>query len=63
MESCSCGPIQFLSQVLPFLKELFFFFFKDCKLLGNNLEGWDGEEGGKDVQMGGDPSIPMADSC
>ena len=45
------------------MKELFFFFFKDCKLLGNNLEGWDGEEGGKDVQMGGDPSIPMADSC
>ena len=28
-----------------------------------NLEGWDGEGGGKDVQMGGNIVIPMADSC
>ena len=30
--------------------------------LGNNLEGWDGEGGGKDVQVGGDMGKPMADS-
>ena len=45
--------------ILLFLKGLF---FKDCKLLGNNLQGWDGEGGGKDVQVGGDRSKPMADS-
>ena len=28
-----------------------------------NLEGWDGEGEGKDVQKGGDIYIPMADSC
>ena len=28
-----------------------------------NLEGWDGEEGGRKVQKGGDICIPMADSC
>ena len=28
-----------------------------------NLEGWDGEGEGKDVQKGGDICIPMADSC
>ena len=30
---------------------------------GNNLEGWDGEVGGRDVQVGGDMSKPMAESC
>lgn len=25
----------------------------------NNLEGWDGERGGKDVQVGGDMNKPM----
>ena len=30
-------------------------------LLCDNLEGWDG--GGREVQEGGDISIPMADSC
>ena len=28
-----------------------------------NLEGWSGEEGGREVQMGGAICIPMADSC
>jgi len=29
----------------------------------NNLEGWDGEGGGRDVQVGGDMGKPMADLC
>ena len=28
-----------------------------------NLEGWDGEEDGREVQEGGDLGMPMADSC
>ena len=28
-----------------------------------NLEGWDREGGGRQVQMGGDIRIPIADSC
>ena len=28
-----------------------------------NLEGWDGEGEGTEVQKGGDICIPMADSC
>ena len=28
-----------------------------------NLEGWDREGDGKEVQKGGDIGIPMADSC
>ena len=28
-----------------------------------NLEGWDGEGNGREVQKGGDICIPMADSC
>ena len=28
-----------------------------------NLEGWDGEGDGREVQKGGDIYIPMADSC
>ena len=28
-----------------------------------NLEGWDGEGGGREVQKRGDMCIPMADSC
>ena len=28
-----------------------------------NLERWDGERDGREVQKGGDISIPMADSC
>ena len=28
-----------------------------------NLEGWDGEGDGKEVQKGGYICIPMADSC
>ena len=28
-----------------------------------NLEGWDGEEDGREVQKGGDICISMADSC
>ena len=28
-----------------------------------NLEEWDGEGNGREVQQGGDICIPMADSC
>ena len=28
-----------------------------------NLEGWDGEEDGREVQKGEDICIPMVDSC
>ena len=28
-----------------------------------NLEGWDGEGGGREVKKGGDIGTPMADSC
>ena len=28
-----------------------------------NLEGWDGEGDGREVQEGGNICIPMADSC
>ena len=28
-----------------------------------NLEGWDGEQDGREFQKGGDICIPMADSC
>ena len=28
-----------------------------------NFKGWDGKEGGKEVQGQGDIGIPMADSC
>ena len=28
-----------------------------------NLEWWDGEGDGRDVQEGGDMGVPMADSC
>ena len=28
-----------------------------------NLTGWDGEGDGREVQMGGDTCLPMADSC
>ena len=28
-----------------------------------NLEGWDGEGGGREVQEGEDVCTPMADSC
>ena len=29
----------------------------------DSLEGWDGEEGGREVQEEGDICIPMTDSC
>ena len=31
--------------------------------LYNNLEGWDGGGGGRELQEGGDIGIPMSDSC
>ena len=31
--------------------------------LSINLEGWDGEADGREVQKEGDICIPMADSC
>ena len=30
---------------------------------GDNLEGWDGVRGGREVQEGGDICIPMVNSC
>ena len=36
---------------------------KLTKGLGTNLEGWDGEGDGREVQKGGGICIPMADSC
>ena len=33
------------------------------QVLCTNLEGWDGEGDGKEVQKGGDICIPMVDSC
>ena len=32
-------------------------------MLIDNLEGWEGVAGGREVQDGGDICIPMADSC
>ena len=32
-------------------------------MLCDNLEGWDREGGGREVQEGGDIRIPLADSC
>ena len=31
--------------------------------LSNNLEGWDGEGGWRDVEVGGDIGKPVADFC
>ena len=36
---------------------------KDQQRLCINLKGWDGEGDGREVQMGGDTCLPMADSC
>ena len=37
---------------------------RECKHgLCINLEGWDGERDGREVQKGGDICTPMADSC
>ena len=33
------------------------------RMLCDNLQGWDGVEGGREAQEGGDIYIPMADSC
>ena len=37
-----------------------YFNFVSKKPRGNNLEGWDGEGGQRDVQVGGDMGKPMA---
>ena len=34
-----------------------------ASLFSDNLEGWDGVRGGREVQEGGDMCIPGADSC
>ena len=31
--------------------------------LCDNLEGWDGERDGREIQEGGDMGVPKADSC
>ena len=37
---------------------------RELKLgLCDNLEGWEGEREGREVQEGGDTCIPMSDSC
>ena len=33
------------------------------RLLCDNLEGWDGVAGGREIQEGGDICMPMTDSC
>ena len=40
-----------------------YFNFVSKKPRGNNREGWDGEGGERDVQVGGDMGKPMIDSC
>ena len=35
----------------------------DTNGLSVNLEGWDGERDGRELQKEGDMCIPMADSC
>ena len=32
-------------------------------MLCDNLEGWDGVGGGREILKGGDICIPMADAC
>ena len=32
-------------------------------MLCEDLKGWNGVGGGREVQEGGDMSVPMADSC
>ena len=32
-------------------------------MLCDNLEGWDGEGGGRELHQGGDICVPVADSC
>ena len=42
----------------------FAIWLKELKLgFDNNLKGWDGETGGRDIQAGRDMGKPMADSC
>ena len=36
---------------------------KPKPVLCDNLEGWDGEEGGREDQEGGDVCTPNTDSC
>lgn len=38
-------------------------FFPPLAVLCDNLEGWDGLEGGRESQEGGDICILMADPC
>ena len=54
--------------ILPYVKQIAYGNFLDGS--GNshrglciNLEGWDGEGNGREVQKGGDICISMADSC
>ena len=37
--------------------------FKGNLVLCDNLEGWDGVGGGREIHEGRDMYIPMADSC
>ena len=44
-------------------QEFAVWFRKHKQGLCNNLEGWDGEEDGREVQKGGGICTPMTDSC
>ena len=44
-------------------REFAVWFRKLKQALYINLEGWDGEGDGREVQKGGDICIPTADSC
>ena len=49
---------------LPYVKQEFTVWLRKLKQgLCINLEGWEGEGYGREVQKGGDICIPMVDSC
>ena len=51
--------------ILPYVKEstgICYMAQETKRGLGINLEGWDGEGDGGEVQKGGDKCIPVADS-
>ena len=55
METYTIGKIDSQWEFAVWLRKL-------KQVLYINLDGWNGEEGGRQVQKGGDICIPMADS-
>ena len=53
------------THVLPYVKEIARgnLMYGPKLVLCDNLEGWDGVGGVREVQEGGDTRIPMAGSC